>query len=226
VDGLSTADTRLQATLVVNEIFKSIQGESTWAGRPCILVRLTGCNLRCAYCDTRYAYDESARMTVGEILGRCAELSGTLVEVTGGEPLLQPECPGLVACLLEAGYTVLVETNGTMPIGRLPQAAIKILDLKCPGSGMSDRTDWTNIAALSPHDEVKFVIGDRADYEWSRGIARRYDLASRCRAVLFSAVFNLLAPADLAAWILEDRLDVRLQLQIHKYIWPSDRKGV
>lgn len=225
-------DERLVKTLVVTEIFRSIQGESTWAGLPCIFVRLTGCSVRCAYCDTTYAYDGGTIMTVGEIVEKCAALSGRpdlrgrLVEVTGGEPLEQAECPALVACLLERGVTVLVETNGTLPIDRLPDAGIKIMDIKCPGSGVSEKTDWANMKRLSPRDEVKFVICDRSDYDWSREVISKYDLVSRCKEVLISPVFGRIEPRVIAAWILEDRLDVRLQLQLHKFIWPPDCKGV
>jgi 7-carboxy-7-deazaguanine synthase len=217
---------REESFLRVTEIFKSIQGESTWTGLPCVFVRLTGCNLRCAYCDTQYAYEGGANMTVRAILERCEALGSRLVEITGGEPLAQDGCPLLAGCLLAQGYTVLVETNGTLPIKRLPAAVIKIMDIKCPGSGMGEQTDWTNIEALSARDEVKFVMGDRTDYEWSREVVRRYDLTSRCAAVLFSPVFGAVEPGALAAWILEDGLEVRLQLQAHKYIWSPDRRGV
>jgi 7-carboxy-7-deazaguanine synthase len=212
--------------LTVTEIFKSIQGESTWAGLPCIFVRLTGCNLRCAYCDTRYAYEGGTRMSIRKILERCEALGNKLVEITGGEPLMQDGCALLAEYLLERGYTVLVETNGTLPIRRLPAAVIKIMDIKSPSSGMSDQTDWTNIEVLSTRDEVKFVIGHRTDYEWSREVVRRYDLTPRCAAVLFSPVFGVLEPDALAAWILEDGLAVRLQLQLHNYIWSPDQRGL
>ena len=210
----------------VAEIFRSIQGESTWAGWPCTFVRLTGCNLRCAYCDTRYAYEGGSAMTLDAVLEHCAELSETLVELTGGEPLAQSGCVPLAERLIAQGYTVLVETNGTLPIVQLPAAAIKIMDIKCPGSGMSNKTDWDNIQALSMQDEVKFVIGGRDDYEWSRDVIFRYDLCSRCRAVAFSPVFQAIDPRSLAEWILKDRLNVRLQLQIHKYLWPPSQRGV
>jgi 7-carboxy-7-deazaguanine synthase len=213
-------------TLDIAEIFKSIQGESTWAGLPCTFVRLARCNLRCAYCDTAYAYGPGTRMSIDEVLQQCTTLHCSLVEITGGEPLLQDATPLLAERLLEAGCTVLIETNGTIPIEILPPAAIRIIDLKCPGSAMAARTCWENIAQLTPRDEVKFVIGDRADYEWSIEVLQRYDLDRRCRAVLFSAVSGLLEPKALAAWILEDGLPVRLQLQLHKYIWRPDERGV
>ena len=214
------------AELAVTEIFKSIQGESTWAGTPCTFVRLTGCNLRCTYCDTAYAYEGGTRMTIREILRRCGELGCGLVEVTGGEPLCQPECATLVTGLIQSGYTVLIETNGTLPIATLPSAAIKIMDIKCPGSGMCDKTEWSNIEAISPNDEIKFIVTDRADYEWARDTVARHALAARCNAVLFAPAFGALEPRTLASWILEDGLNVRLQIQLHKYIWPPGQRGV
>jgi len=216
----------MDAELDVSEIFKSIQGESTWAGIPCTFVRLAGCNLRCTYCDTTYAYDGGSRMSVRSILDRCDALGCDLVEVTGGEPLAQSECPTLVSCLIDNGYTVLVETNGTLPISSLPAEAIKIMDVKCPGSGMCGKTDESNLDAIAPSDEVKFVIADRADFEWARDKVARHDLSKRCNAVLFSPAFGTLDAATLASWILEDRLNVRLQVQLHKYIWPPDQRGV
>ncbi len=213
-------------TLTVSEVFRSIQGESTWAGLPCTFVRLTGCNLRCPYCDTAYAYEGGEPWSVDAIVRRCLELGAGLAEITGGEPLLQESCPALARALLDTGYTVLVETNGTMPIEVLPADAIKIMDLKCPGSGASEATLWSNVDALSPRDEVKFVIRDRADFEWSCGIVRKYDLDARCHAVLMSAVHGALEPKVLAAWILDERLPVRMQLQLHKYIWPAEMRGV
>ena len=221
-----TADEREPKRLVVSEVFRSIQGESTWAGLPCVFIRLTGCNLRCAWCDTAYAFDGGETMSIGAILKRCAVLGGSLVEITGGEPLLQGECPALAGCLLEAGKTVLCETNGTMPIDLLPDGVIRIMDLKCPGSGQCDKNDFANISRLSPRDEVKFVIADRADYEWSREVIRRDDLPKRCHAVLLSPVVGTMEPRPLVEWILEDRLDVRLQLQLHKYVWSPDARGV
>ncbi len=213
-------------TLDIAEIFKSIQGESTWAGLPCTFVRLAGCNLRCAYCDTAYAYGPGTRMSIDEVVQQYTALGCSLVEITGGEPLLQDASPVLAERLLDTGCTVLIETNGTVPIEILPPTAIRIMDIKCPGSGMADRTRWENIAHLAPQDEVKFVIGGRDDFEWSRDVLRRYDLAKRCHAVLFSAVFGLLEPKMLAGWILDDGLAVRLQLQLHKYIWRPEKRGV
>jgi len=219
-------DTVSSGSLTVTEIYKSVQGESTWAGKPCIFVRMTGCNLRCVWCDTVYAFHGGTKMSITEIAERCEALSCPLVEITGGEPLLQKNCGALAAALLERGFTVLCETSGALPIDRLPAAVIKIMDLKCPGSGESDKNDWTNIARLSALDEVKCVIADRRDYEWSRDAIRKHELTSRCAAVLFSPVFGSINPKDLVQWILEDGLDVRFQLQMHKFIWPPDQKGV
>jgi len=212
--------------LRVTEIYASVQGESTWAGLPCVFIRLAGCHLRCAYCDTDYAFEGGTDMTLEAVVDQCAQWPWSLAEITGGEPLLQPACPHLATVLLERGYTVLVETSGTLPVAALPPAAIKIMDLKCPGSGVSDATDWDNIAALTGRDEVKFVIGDRADYEWSCDVVRRHQLPSRCRAVLFAPVFDVMAPQTLSEWILEDGMHVRLQLPLHKYVWPPGRRGV
>lgn len=218
--------TRPEPSLNVCEIFASIQGESTWAGLPCIFIRLAGCSVGCAYCDTPYARDGGEPMTLDAILDRCAAWPWRLVEITGGEPLEQPECPTLAAALLERAYTVLCETSGTLPIARLPEGVIKIMDFKCPGSGIADKNDWHNVGALSCRDEVKFVMAGRADYEWSRDVVQQYGLMERCAAVLFSPAFARLEPRRLAEWILEDGLDVRLHLQLHKYVWPPDQRGV
>ena len=213
-------------TLVVTEIYRSIQGESTWAGIPCTFIRLTGCNLRCVWCDSAYAFHGGVRMTLPEILAECRRLGGPLVEITGGEPLLQKGCPCLAEALLAEGYIVLCETSGALPLTVLPGDVIKIMDLKCPGSGECDQNHWANIDALGPRDEVKFVLASREDYEWSRDVLRKYNLAARCHAVLFSPVFGAIDPKDIVAWLLEDRLEVRFQLQMHKFIWPPGQKGV
>ncbi len=213
-------------TLVVNEIFFSIQGESTLAGRPCAFVRLTGCNLRCAWCDTKYAFHEGRRMTVGEIVEQVGAFGSDLVEITGGEPLLQEGVHALVKELLARAMTVMIETSGALDIGRVDPRVIRIVDVKCPASGESSRNLWTNVELLTRRDEVKFVLSDRADYEWAREVIRRHDLASRVNAVLMSCAFGRLEPARLAAWILADRLPVRLQLQAHKFIWSPDARGV
>lgn len=212
--------------LTVNEIFHSIQGESTHAGRPCVFVRLTACDLRCSWCDTPYAFHEGRKMTMEEILAQVDAYGCTLVEITGGEPLLQRDVYPLMDALLERGHEVLLETGGHQSIAQVPEGVIRVVDVKCPGSGEAARTHWPNLDALRPHDEVKFVIRDRADYEYARDVVKRHDLESRVAAVLFSPVHGVLAPVELAAWILQDRLPVRLQLQAHKYIWGADVRGV
>ena len=213
-------------TLRVTEVYKSIQGESTWAGLPCIFVRLARCHLRCVWCDTEYAFRGGESVSIGDLIGRCDALECPLVEITGGEPLIQPGCADLAAGLLERGYTVLVETSGSLPIAALPSEVIKIMDLKCPDSGECDKNDWSNIDALSPLDEVKFVIASRKDYEWAAGVVQQHQLSSRCKSVLFSPVFGSIEPANIVRWILEDKLPVRFQLQMHKFVWPPDAKGV
>jgi 7-carboxy-7-deazaguanine synthase len=212
--------------LRVNEIFFSIQGESTWAGRPCAFIRLTGCNLRCVWCDTEYAFYEGRTMTVEEAAERLLSHGCDLVEVTGGEPLLQPAVHPLIGRLLEAGRTVLVETSGASDASRLDPRAIKVMDLKCPSSGESARNLWGNLNYLTARDEVKFVIADRADYQWACEVIHEHALAARVNAVLMSCAFGRLEAARLAGWILADRLPVRMQLQMHKHIWPPDARGV
>ena len=211
--------------LRINEIYKSIQGESSWAGLPCVFVRLTGCHLRCHYCDTEYAFHEGRWMTLQEIVACVSEQGVRLVEITGGEPLLQPACGALAQRLLDLGLTVLCETSGALPIDRLPPAVIKIMDLKCPSSGEVERNDWSNIDRLGPRDEVKFVIGDRADFDWAANVINRHDLAKRC-AVLMSPVFGEIEPLQLVEWVLSERLPVRFQLQLHKFIWSPTEIGV
>jgi 7-carboxy-7-deazaguanine synthase len=212
--------------LLVNEIFLSVQGESTRAGLPCVFVRLTGCNLRCVWCDTAYAFHEGHKMDVAEVMAQVAAHRCQLVEVTGGEPLLQPAVHTLIGGLLASGQTVMIETSGAADISRLDPRVIRIMDIKCPGSGESARNLWSNLDHLTPRDEVKFVISDRADYEWARDVTVKHALAARTGAVLMSCAFGLLEPASLAAWMLADRLSARFQLQIHKYIWPPDTRGV
>jgi 7-carboxy-7-deazaguanine synthase len=212
--------------LTINEIFHSIQGESTRTGRPCVFVRLTACDLRCSWCDTPYAFTEGRKMSLDEVLDRVDAYGCSLVEVTGGEPLLQPDVYPLMERLLATGRTVMVETGGHMSLERVPPAVIKILDVKCPGSNESHRNHWANLDRLASHDEVKFVVKDRSDYEFAREIVRRHGLSGRIAAVLFSPVHGVLDPKILAAWILADELDVRLQLQAHKYIWGADVRGV
>ena len=212
--------------LTVNEIFYSIQGESTRVGRPCVFVRLTACDLRCSWCDTPYAFHEGAKQSLDEVIAEVERYDCPLVEITGGEPLLQDDVYPLMERLLARGRTVMLETGGHRPITRVPRAVVKIVDVKCPASGEAGRNDWGNLDALAPHDEVKFVIQDRADYEFARVVIGRYDLASRSGAVLMSPVHGVLEPRLLSEWMLADHLPARLQLQLHKYIWPPTMRGV
>ena len=209
----------------VTEIFHSIQGESTFAGRPCVFVRLTGCPLRCTWCDTEYAFYGGSDVSLEAIVDRVRSYSCPLVEVTGGEPLAQSECLPLLARLCDEGLTVLLETSGALETAGVDPRAHIILDVKCPGSGMSDRMHWPNVERLRPHDEAKFVINDRADYEWAKERVERFQIDRRC-PVLFSPVFGTLEPRQLAEWVLADRLPVRYQLQLHKLIWSPDMRGV
>lgn len=212
--------------LTVNEIFHSIQGESTFAGEPCVFVRLTACDLRCRWCDTPYAFHEGRRMSVDEVVEAVEAYGCPTVEITGGEPLLQPDVRPLIARLLEAGRRVLVETGGHRSIAGLPAGVIRIMDIKCPGSGEAGKMDWSNLDELTPADQVKFVLADRADYDYARDVLRRERLDERCGAVLFSPVHGALEPKQLAEWVLADRLPVRVQLQVHKYIWDPQTRGV
>jgi 7-carboxy-7-deazaguanine synthase len=212
--------------LTVNEIFYSIQGESTRAGRPCVFVRLTACDLRCSWCDTAYAFHEGRKMTVDEVLMAVAQHECPLVEVTGGEPLLQEDVYELMERLVSTGRTVMLETGGHRPIDRVPAAVLKIVDVKCPASGEADRNDWRNLDRLGPLDEVKFVVQDRTDYEFARDVMRRYALPDRAAAVLISPVHGVLDPKTLSEWMLADDLPARLQLQLHKFIWPPSTRGV
>lgn len=212
--------------LTVNEIFYSIQGESTRAGQPCVFVRLTACDLRCSWCDTAYAFHEGQKRSVDEVVDAVEQYGCPLVEITGGEPLLQDEVYELMERLMGRGRTVLLETGGHRSIARVPAAVVKIVDIKCPGSGEADRNDWSNIDRLAPHDEIKFVIANRTDYEFARDVIARHRLASRAAALLLSPVHGVLDPRSLAEWVLADRLPVRLQLQLHKYIWAPTARGV
>jgi len=225
----------------ITEIYKSLQGESTHAGLPCIFVRLTGCNLRCSWCDSEFSFYGGQKMTLQEVLSEVARLSptGGLVEITGGEPMLQErEVIPLMEQLLEAGYQVLLETSGERPLARVPKQVIKIVDVKCPHSGEPNTFALENLEALQPHDEVKFVLTDRTDYEFARDFVLNHGLAGRVHAILFSPAFEkaasgardtshcLLDPQELAQWILADNIPARLSLQIHKLIWDPAAKGV
>jgi len=212
--------------MIVTEIFKSIQGESTFAGLPCIFIRLTGCNLRCHWCDTAYAFHGGQKMTVEEVLTRVRQLSGHLVEFTGGEPLLQDDVYPLTERLLAESFQVLVETSGERSIRRLPREVIKVVDVKCPGSGEGEKFRLENLDALEPKDQVKFVILDENDYRYACDFAAQHDLHRRVDEIILSPVFGKLPPRQLAEWILRDGLDVRLGLQIHKFIWDPEARGV
>jgi len=213
-------------TLTINEIYHSIQGESTWAGEPCVFVRLTFCDLRCTYCDTEYAFYEGKKQTLGEIINAVAALQCPLVEITGGEPLLQKNVLPLMKMLADAGHTVLLETSGAHDISAVDPRVHRIMDLKTPGSGECARNLFANIEHLTQRDEVKFVIGSREDYEWSREQVQHHALAQRCRAVLFSPIFGRIDPREIVEWILADKLPVRFQLQMHKFIWTPTKRGV
>jgi 7-carboxy-7-deazaguanine synthase len=213
-------------TLLVNEIFYSIQGESIYSGRPCVFVRLTGCNLRCSYCDTQYAYEEGEKMEIAQIIRRVSGYKCRLIEITGGEPLIQTETPLLVSRLLDHGYVVMMETNGSLDICRVDRRCIKVMDMKCPSSNESKKNDLKNLKQLHSKDQIKFVMANRVDYTYAKNI-----ISSHCPdfpgdRILFSPVYREMPPADLADWILEDHLNVRLHLQIHKIIWPNKERTI
>ncbi|HEY8041631.1 MAG TPA: radical SAM protein [Polyangiaceae bacterium] len=216
----------IEDTLVIHEIYASIQGESTFAGLPCTFVRTTGCNLRCVWCDTPQAFHGGERMARADVLARALALGTPLIELTGGEPLLQPGVFPLMTELCDAGRTVLVETSGEADVSRVDARVHKIMDLKCPGSGESHRNRWTNLAHVTARDELKFVLADRADYQWMRAAIREHALAERTPKLLASTVFGKLATRDVVRWVLEDALPVRVQLQMHKVIWAPDATGV
>jgi len=209
----------------VNEIFYSIQGESTFAGLPCVFVRLTGCNLRCSYCDTKYAYDDGDEISIDEIIKRVKSYNCDLVEITGGEPLFQNDCVELVDNMLKSKIKILVETNGSLDISRLKEPVIRILDVKCPGSKENQKMYWDNLRNLRPDDNVKFVLTNRDDFDWAIAIVEKFYLFNKAN-VLFSPAFNLLEPEHLADWILKTSLPIRMQLQLHKYIWHPNKRGV
>ncbi len=214
------------ATLTVNEIYQSIQGESSWAGWRCVFVRLTFCNLRCTYCDTEYAFYEGKKRTVSEVFDEVMAMACPMVEITGGEPLLQKGALPLMARLCDAGREVLIETSGNRDISGVDPRVHIIMDLKTPSSGESARNRLENIPLLRKKDEVKFVLGSPEDYEWAREMVRAHALSERCGGVLFSPVFGKIEPRSIVEWILRDGLDVRFQLQMHKFIWEPERKSV
>jgi len=211
--------------LKVNEIYHSIQGESSKSGLPCIFVRLTYCNLRCTYCDTEYAFYDGEDKSIEEILIEVKKYNCNLVEVTGGEPLVQKECLDLMKKLCDEGFDVMLETGGSLTIKEVDERVMIVMDLKCPSSKMEKKNLYENINFLKPEDELKFVIGNREDYDWSKEIISRYDVQDKCN-ILYSVVFDELEPVSLVNWIIEDKLDVRYQLQMHKYIWHPETKGV
>jgi 7-carboxy-7-deazaguanine synthase len=212
--------------ITLNEIFYSVQGESTYAGRPCVFLRLTACDLRCSWCDTPYAFYEGAKRPLSEVLDEVDRFDCGLVEVTGGEPLLQESVYPLMEALLERGKTVLLETGGHRSTARVPEGVVTVIDLKCPGSGEAGRTDWSNLDRLRPRDEVKFVVADRGDYEYAREVIAQHRLAGRVAAIHVSPVHGVLHPRTLSEWVLADSLPVRVQLQLHKYIWDPQTRGV
>jgi 7-carboxy-7-deazaguanine synthase len=217
---------RAADSLVIHEIYRSIQGETSFAGRPCTLVRLTGCNLRCRWCDTPQAFHGGQRLARAEVVERALALQTQLILVTGGEPLLQPGALPLMRELCDAGRTVMLETSGERDIAEVDPRVLRIMDLKAPGSGESARNRLENLALLTPRDQVKFVLADRVDYEWARALIVREQLSTRVAEVLLSPVHGELEPEQLVAWVLEDVLDVRVQVQLHKYIWGRDAQGV
>ncbi len=212
--------------LTIHEIFYSIQGESTYAGRPCVFVRLTACDLRCSWCDTEYAFHEGHKQSLDEVLAEVDRLDCPLVEVTGGEPLLQEGVYPLMQSLLDRGSTVLVETGGDRSTARVPEGVVTILDVKCPGSGEAHRNDWSNLERLRPRDEVKFVVRDREDYEFARDVITKYRLERCAAAVHLSPVHGVMDLRLLSEWVLADRLPARVQVQLHKYIWDPGTRGV
>jgi 7-carboxy-7-deazaguanine synthase len=212
--------------LTVNEIFHSIQGESRRAGERCVFVRLTACDLRCSWCDTPYAFHEGSKRSVEDVVAEVERYQCSLVEITGGEPLLQEDVYPLMEQLLARGHTVMIETGGHRSIARVPSPVLKIVDVKCPGSGESHRNHWENLELVGAQDDVKFVLKDRADYEYARDVIARYDVANRAGAVLLSPVHGVLDARLLSEWVLADHLPVRVQLQLHKFIWSPETRGV
>jgi len=215
-----------EASLEISEIFYSIQGESSYAGFPCLFFRLAGCNLRCAYCDASYTYEEPGKpLPISALLAEAEQYPGCLIEITGGEPLLQEGVYPLMDKLLKAGHKVLLETNGSLDLAKVPAAVIKIVDLKCPDSGMHEKMNLANLTRLAPHDEIKFVLSSRRDYNWAKQMIADHELGKKAQLIMSPVVCKLHA-ADLAAWILADRLPIRLQLQLHTHLWPDSKRGV
>ncbi|NQU76232.1 MAG: radical SAM protein [Planctomycetes bacterium] len=213
-------------TLLVNEIYSSIQGEGSRAGRPCVMVRLSGCDVRCRWCDTAYAYEHGQAMGLDEIVQRIRQLDAGLVELTGGEPLCQPAATELLSLLCDAGWEVLLETSGTKDISTVDPRVVRIVDIKCPGSGAVEKVCWANIDLLRSGDEVKFVLTDRCDYEFAREVISRCDLSARCTVLMGTVASGQLTAGELANWMLADRLPVRLNVQLHKILWPGKDRGV
>ena len=211
--------------LKINEIYHSIQGESSFTGLPCIFIRLTYCNLRCSYCDSEYTFYEGTDMSIDKILNKIKKYSCKLVEVTGGEPLFQKNCIELLQKLVDLDYKVLLETSGSLTIKDVPKEVINIIDFKCPSSNMKKKNLWENINYLKPDDEVKFVIGNREDYDWAKNKIKKYNLTNTCK-VLMSPTYKEIEPGMITKWILEDNLNIRFQVQLHKEIWPEEERGV
>ena len=211
--------------LKINEIFYSIQGESSYTGLPCIFIRLTYCNLRCSYCDTEYAFYDGKDISIDDILSEIKKYPTDLVMVTGGEPLIQDYCINLMQKLITENYSVMLETSGSMKLNKVPKKVIKIVDFKCPSSDMMEKNDWQILSDIQKQDEIKFVIGNKKDYDWSKKMITKYKLNELC-PVLFSPVYNVMSIQDLSEWILKDGIKVRLQSQLHKHIWGPETKGV
>jgi len=211
--------------LKINEIFYSIQGESSYTGLPCIFIRLTYCNLRCSYCDTEYAFYDGKDISIDNILSEIKKYPTDLVMITGGEPLIQDYCINLMQKLITENYSVMLETSGSMKLNKVPKKVIKIVDFKCPSSNMMEKNDWQILSDIQKQDEIKFVIGNKKDYDWSKKMITKYKLNELC-PVLFSPVYNVMSIQDLSEWILKDGIKVRLQSQLHKHIWGPETKGV
>lgn len=222
---MGSKESQMEQQLRITEIYQTIQGEAAHAGWPCVMVRLTGCPLRCRWCDTVYGFQGGKDQTFAEIESEIKSFGIKRVELTGGEPLAQKPTPQLIERLINDGYTVMIETGGSESIADLHPKTHIIMDIKCPGSGMADKNLWSNLEFLKPSDEIKFVVADQADFKWAVDVIRKYQLEERCN-LLFSAAFGLVQPKDVAEWILAEKLQARLNLQLHKYIWSPRAKGV